>query len=271
MKVIVSKTINGPQIVDGIEGNQTGLDLSGFGIEAGAPGDVVRFPLFIRLQTTPEEDAQFDGVDNFGIYLESASVYTGDYDADTALADILAMGDDNYGLAIQNPETGDYDIRFKNGSYDAIDSRFIVKKENLIWYNTDLDTSNPTQIRSEGFDAAVIDNASSGTTLKTTTSVFKRFMVGAKIWNDSENDFVVIEEYVSATEVKVSKSVNWDGDTVKMYRIETPLDGVIGFGQAAEDYGNVIRLDLEFKIPPEYARIGIKQFAIKFAWFKEPN
>lgn len=268
MQIQVSRTIDGPPVNDNLEKDQVGLDLTGSDLGAGIGGDFINFSLYIKAKTSPDEDIMFDGVDNFGLFLDIVSNYTGDYNKYIALEDILNMGDQGSGLKIKNPSTGLYDYIFNN-SNSGINKRYVIKKEQVLWYNKEIDSSNPTIIKCDGFDNAIVDNSSTGTNLKIDKNVFKLYHVGCKIFNDSKNDYVIVEEIVGDNEVIVNKSINWDGDSIYMLRLESAEDGVLGFKQAAEDYGDMVKIDFRFEIPDGYSLQGIKQFTLKFAWYKE--
>lgn len=270
MKPILSKTINGVNIADGLEGSQTGLDLSGFGVEVVKPGDTGYFTVYIKLQTSDEENVRFDLVKYFGVFIGEASVYTGDYTAIHDFQNLLALGDQGFGLSLKNPITGLYDIQFKTGSYDTENGRYLIKKEHMFWYNQIINPLNATIIKSNGFETT-IDPSSMGTTLVFSEAVITNNMVGCKIFNSTINDWAVIEQIISPTSCVISKSVNWDSDNVYMLKLESPLDGAIGFEQAAEDYGNMCKLEFKFSLPINYGEDGIKQFPLKFSWYKIPS
>lgn len=265
MRIKQSFFLNGPQISDVLEGALSGLDLSGTGIDGGSPGDVVYFNLFLSIEATETEQQLYDYISNLKLYVEQNSSYFGDSSAGEDLTDILELGDLGYGLAIKNPANGLYDLRINNSNYKSEATALLIKKEMMRNYDLS-DTSNPTVISNEGFLTATASSSSSGYSLVSTSAVFNSKMVGARVFNLTDNTSAVIDSYVSSTNVILKTAINdtWDGDSIRIKTLIEPLDGVIAINSGfAEVVGNYAHLEFEFSLPASYKRNGIKQVSLK--------
>lgn len=264
MRIKQSFLLNGPQITDNLAGFLTGLDVSGTGVDGGSPGDTSYFSLYISAEATEEEKAIYDYLKYLKVMIQSVANYGGDESAQEDYLDILELGDLGYGLALKNPSTGLYDIIFNSTNYNTESGALTLKKEWMLMYDLS-DVNNPTIINNYGFASAIIDNASSGYTLVSTTAVFNDKMVGNRIFNKDKNESAVIEQYVNSTTVILASSVSWDGDEIFMKNLIEPMDGLIAVNDTtAEVIGNFAKLDFKFSLPSNYNRIGIKQFQLRF-------
>jgi len=90
--------------------------------------------------------------------------------------------------------------------------------------------------------------ASTGTTLVATTSIFTNGMVGLYVWNDTDKELAIIDEYTSGTTVELDTTIGdtWDGDVLYVLGQEFVLGG-----DAADIY-TVEAVGLKYKSTDQY-------------------